>query len=68
MPITVEKQIEDTVNALPAPREPPRCAGCPYPATGFMCWCDRKCLRTEMARITERDKKSRKVNIRRKNT
>ena len=71
MQIPLEKQMEDTLNVLPAPREPPmeeRCMGCPYPATGFMCWCDRKCLRTEMARIIERDKKSRKVNARRKKT
>ena len=49
-----------------APREPPpvltgpfkRCTGCPYPGHGFVCW-DRdgeKCLRTEVARITERDR------------
>lgn len=51
---------------LPAiPRDPPEpvrgpfgwCAGCPYSGHGFICWhTDGKCLRTEMARIMERDK------------
>ena len=65
-----EQQTKDEASTSAA-REPPaagRCVGCPYPSTGFMCWCDRKCLRTEMARIIERDKKSRKVNARRKKT
>ncbi len=36
----------------------PRCQGCPYPSHGFICWhTDHdKCLRTEVARIMERDK------------
>ena len=48
------------------PHEPPpvltgpfeRCAGCPYPGNGFMCWGadEEKCLRTEVARIMERDR------------
>lgn len=48
------------------PREPPpvltghfeRCANCPYPGHGFVCWrMDKEtCLRTDMARIMERDK------------
>ena len=46
------------------PREPPpiltgpfaRCAGCPYPGHGFVCGNGETCLRTEMARIMERDK------------
>ena len=48
-----------------APREPPpvltgpfeRCAGCPYPGHGFLCWrADGKtCMRTEVAEIMERD-------------
>ena len=48
------------------PHEPPpvltgpfeRCAGCPYPGNGFMCWDadEKKCLRTEVARIMERDR------------
>ena len=35
-----------------------QCADCPYPGHGFICWrTDKaKCLRTEMARIMERDK------------
>ena len=50
----------------PVPRKPPpvltgpfqRGEGCPYPGHGFICW-DRsgeKCLRTEVARIMERDR------------
>lgn len=46
------------------PHEPPpglsgpgdRCVGCPYPAHGFVCWGEDNCLRTEMARIMERDR------------
>lgn len=48
------------------PREPPepvlgpfkQCVGCPYSGHGFICWQadEGKCLRTEMARIMERDK------------
>lgn len=42
------------------PPEPPRgpfaqCAGCPYSGHGFVCWGRDKCLRSEMARIMERD-------------
>ena len=43
----------------PPPRGPfGRCTGCPYPSHGFICWhTDHdKCLRTEVARIMERDK------------
>ena len=46
------------------PREQPpiltgpfaRCADCPYPGHGFVCGNGETCLRTEMARIMERDK------------
>ena len=48
------------------PHEPPpvltgpfkRCEGCPYPGHGFVCWDQEgeKCLRTEVARIMERDR------------
>ena len=48
------------------PREPPpiltgpfeRCAGCPYPGHGFVCWGvgEDVCIRTEVARIMERGK------------
>ncbi len=47
-------------------REPPpattgpfaRCAGCPYPGNGFVCWSvdHDVCIRTEVARIMERDR------------
>ena len=37
-----------------------RCADCPYPAHGFVCWQDTgRCLRTEMEKITEKEKKIR---------
>lgn len=47
-------------------REPPaaiagphnRCVDCPYPGHGFICGNGEHCLRTEMARIMERDKNS----------
>ena len=46
------------------PHEPPdvftgpfeRCAGCPYPGHGFVCWGGDKCIRAEVARIMERDR------------
>ncbi len=48
------------------PREQPpiltgpfaRCADCPYPGHGFLCWGadEERCLRTEVARIMERDR------------
>ncbi|MFG6352344.1 MAG: hypothetical protein K1W21_12215, partial [Oscillospiraceae bacterium] len=48
------------------PHEPPpdltgpceRCAGCPYPGHGFVCWNQdgATCIRTEVARIMERQK------------
>lgn len=48
------------------PHEPPpaftgplgHCANCPYPGHGFVCWDGdgETCLRTEMARIMERDR------------
>lgn len=50
-------------------REPPptltgpfeRCAGCPYPGNGFVCWSVDKdvCIRTEVARIMERNQAAR---------
>ncbi len=45
------------------PHEPPPplirpepCGGCPYPGHGFVCGGGESCLRTEMARIMERDR------------
>ena len=54
---------ENCVNfTSPPPPEPfcchetARCDGCPYPATGFICWCgDGTCMRTEMDKIRLRD-------------
>ena len=31
-------------------RERPECAGCPYPAHGFVCWTEN-CMRQQMTRI-----------------
>ena len=46
------------------PHEPPPplsrpepCGGCPYPGHGFVCGGGGSCLRTEMARIMERDRR-----------
>ncbi len=37
---------------LPVCRMFDRCEGCPYPATGFVCWGpDGGCLRSEMEKI-----------------
>lgn len=61
MPLVYDPEWLPTI-----PHEPPepvcgpfeRCAGCPYPGHGFMCWGaeEEKCLRTEMAQIMERDR------------
>lgn len=38
----------------PICRQFSRCAGCPYPAHGFLCWRDQTdCLRTRMQKINE---------------
>ena len=35
------------------------CEGCPYPSHGFVCWHDEeRCLRTEMEKIHQRDRKN----------
>ena len=37
-----------------------QCEGCPYPSHGFVCWHDEdSCLRTEMEKIAEKEKKRR---------
>ena len=56
-----ESNCLSTVPREPAPvRTGPceRCAGCPYPGHGFVCWSVGKdvCIRTEVARIMARDK------------
>lgn len=59
-----EPQFYESMCLTTTPRDPPRslrgpldhCTGCPYPAHGFVCWGGDKCIRTEMARIMERDK------------
>ena len=59
-------QFYESECLLTVPHEPPpvligpfeRCEGCPYPGHGFICWNreGKKCMRTEVARIMERDK------------
>lgn len=59
-----ETQYYESMCLTTTPRDPPiplrgpldHCTGCPYPAHGFVCWGRDKCIRTEMARIMERDK------------
>ena len=59
-------QFYESESLYTVPREPPliltgpfeRCEGCPYPGHGFLCWGadGETCMRTEVARIMERDK------------
>ena len=61
-----EPQFYETQCLTTTPHEPSpavtgpqdHCAACPYPGHGFVCWQAgaERCLRTEMARIMERDK------------
>lgn len=59
-----ERLVYETQCLTTTPHEPPpavtgpqsHCAGCPYPGHGFVCGNGETCLRTEMARIMERDK------------
>lgn len=59
-----EPQVYESMCLTTTPYEPAptvtgpqgHCEGCPYPGHGFVCWGGAKCLRTEMARIMERDK------------
>ena len=50
---TIQRELPP---ALTGPVE--RCAGCPYPGHGFVCWrMDAEtCLRTDVARIMRRGK------------
>ena len=46
---------EDVGSAREPPEKPvctekPECAGCPYPAHGFVCWCE-KCMREKLKQI-----------------
>lgn len=59
-----EPQFYESMCLTTVPHEPPpvltvphsHCVGCPYPGHGFVCGSGETCLRTEMARIMERDK------------
>ena len=61
-----EPQFYESMCLTTVPREQPpiltgpfaRCADCPYPGHGFLCWGadEERCLRTEVARIMERDR------------
>ena len=62
-----EPQFYESMCLTTTPHEPPpiltgpfeRCAGCPYPGHGFVCGNGDNCLRTEMSRIMERDRRLR---------
>lgn len=61
MEIKVET-ITIRVQDIPIPQ---RCENCPYPHVGFTCR-DRNgsdCLRTDVERITERQKRTRKLDL-----
>lgn len=47
-----------THEPVPPPQGPfPSCEGCPYPASGFLCYAAKgSCLRTEMQKIIEKGK------------
>lgn len=61
-----EQLVYETQCLTTTPHKPPptvagpqgHCAGCPYPGHGFVCWHTgvEQCLRTDVARIMERDK------------
>ena len=61
-----EVQFYESECLTTIPHEPPpvltgpfeRCADCPYPGHGFICWHtdEEKCLRTEVARIMGRNR------------
>ena len=41
------------------PLSPARCAGCPYPGHGFLCWGrDGGCLRTRIKTMEEKESRS----------
>ena len=43
-------------------RERPECAGCPYPAHGFVCWTEN-CMRQQMTRIQRGGKHNESQNL-----
>ncbi|EQB21842.1 hypothetical protein UNSWDHB_845 [Dehalobacter sp. UNSWDHB] len=44
-------------HSLPLPEDTARCAGCPYPGVGFICWSpDGSCMRTDVERFSRRSK------------
>lgn len=59
-------QFYESECLVTVPHEPPpvltgsfeRCKDCPYPGHGFICWGQdgETCMRTETARIMERDR------------
>lgn len=57
-----EKNGESGPYGIPPPQPPQgpfeKCAGCPYPSHGFICYSkDGSCLRTEIDKITKRSRK-----------
>jgi len=44
-------------HSLPLPEDKARCAGCPYPGVGFICWSpDGSCIRTDVEKFSRRSK------------
>jgi hypothetical protein len=44
-------------HSLPLPEDTVRCARCPYPGVGFICWSsDGYCIRTDVEKFSLRSK------------
>ncbi len=61
--VTPEEKTGDVENGPPAkhslslPEDTARCAGCPYPGIGFICWSpDGSCMRTDVDKFSRRSK------------
>ncbi len=61
MKVEVTQTITIRWRDIPIPH---RCENCPYPRVGFFCQDqDGSCLRTDMERLAERQKKTRKLDL-----
>ncbi len=53
---TYQPTAKPEPNAQLVCREHLQCAGCPYPAHGFVCWGkEDHCIRTEMEKVNRRN-------------
>ena len=51
------ENISPAKHFLPLPEDTSRCAGCPYPGVGFICWSsDGSCMRTDVEKFSRRSK------------